>query len=317
MQGNIEEIKVARAKGALLGLAVGDALGTTLEFKPKDSYNPLTDMVGGGPFGLQPGQWTDDTAMMLCLSDSLIETGGMDLCDQARRYVRWVKQGENSCTGHCFDVGMTVREALSRFEKTGNPKAGSNNEYSAGNGSLMRIAPVGVFYANSNERIVMEAAAQSSLTTHGEERCLQACELMTLLIHRALNEKVLLDKHLFLSKALQDYIVFRPDCHPDIWAIAEGGFFIKSRDDIRGTGFVIEALEAALWCFMTSEHFEEGALLAANLGEDADTTAAIYGQLAGAFYGVQSIPVKWLNTLAWRNHIAETAVCLISQTKRL
>lgn len=140
-----KKYKIERAKGALLGLAVGDALGTTLEFKAKDSYTPLTDMVGGGPFMLEAGQWTDDTSMMLCLADSLIEMGGMDLRDQTERYIRWFRKGENSVTGHCFDIGMTVRDALARFEATGNPKSGSASENSAGNGSLMRLAPVPVF----------------------------------------------------------------------------------------------------------------------------------------------------------------------------
>ncbi|MCK8045318.1 ADP-ribosylglycohydrolase family protein [Shewanella sp. 1CM18E] len=310
---SFDEFKLRRAQGALLGLACGDALGTTLEFKPKDSYQPLTDMVGGGPFKLKAGQWTDDTAMMLCLADSLVEKGSLDLSDQAMRYLRWYQEGENSCTGTCFDIGNTVRDALMSYKRSAVPESGSTAEYAAGNGSLMRIAPVALFYANATEAEAMEAAAQSSKVTHAEQRCIEACELMTLLIHRILNSECLPHEHFFITQGVRDYLNYRPDCHADIRAICEGDFIDKPREAIRGTGFVIDAFEAALWCFCQSDNFEQGALLAANLGEDADTTAAIYGQLAGAFYGELAIPKGWLNKLAWQRHIADTASWLIAR----
>jgi ADP-ribosyl-[dinitrogen reductase] hydrolase len=121
-----------RYRGALLGLAAGDALGTTLEFKPPGSFEPIEDMVGGGPFGLRAGQWTDDTSMALCLAESLVERGGFDPTDQMRRYVRWWREGVWSSTGSCFDIGVTTRSALRRFEETGEPLAGSTDPHSAG-----------------------------------------------------------------------------------------------------------------------------------------------------------------------------------------
>ncbi|KLV07022.1 hypothetical protein ABT56_07515 [Photobacterium aquae] len=303
-------------RGALLGLACGDALGTTLEFKPKDSYSPLTDIVGGGPFGLNPGEWTDDTAMMLCLADSLIEKGGNDLKDQLERYTRWYQHGENSCTGRCFDIGNTVRNALVRHQVTGKAYSGVTDEYSAGNGSLMRIAPLALFYRDQCVSVAMEAAAESSRTTHGESRCVQACELMTMLIHRLLNTTDEQSPQMFLAHALADYFALRPDCHSDICYIAQGSYIDKTRDGIHGSGFVVASLEAALWCFAHSTSFEQGALLAANLGEDADTTAAIYGQLAGAYYGGAAIPVHWRQKLAWRHHIEDIALWLMRRPKR-
>jgi ADP-ribosyl-[dinitrogen reductase] hydrolase len=135
-----------RAAGALVGLAVGDALGTALEFSERDTDAPLTGMVGGGPFGLRPGEWTDDTAMALCLADSLLARRGLDQRDLIARFVRWWRAGENSCTGTCFDIGGTTRRALAVFERTGNPVAGSTNPQSAGNGSLMRLAPVAIYW---------------------------------------------------------------------------------------------------------------------------------------------------------------------------
>ena len=155
-----------RFRGCLLGLAAGDALGTTLEFRSPGTFEPIDDMLGGGPFGLQPGQWTDDTSMALCLATSLIERGGFDARDQMERYVRWWREGYLSSKGYCFDIGNTVSDALSRFERDGDPYAGSTDPQTAGNGSLMRLAPLPMYFGgNATEAIRMAAA--SSQTTHG------------------------------------------------------------------------------------------------------------------------------------------------------
>ncbi|MGL5048807.1 MAG: ADP-ribosylglycohydrolase family protein [Shewanella sp.] len=305
--------QISAAQGSLLGLACGDALGTTLEFKAKNSFKPITDMQGGGPFRLAAGQWTDDTAMMLCLADSLIEKGCHNLDDQISRYCRWHQHGENSCTGTCFDIGNTVAAALNRYRKTGEPKSGSQDPFSAGNGSLMRIAPIALFHHRHPVEIAMHAAAQSSQTTHAEQRAVEACELMTLLIHTLLNTEQPDEKNDFLIAALHNYRLLRPHCHSDIASIAKGSFINKSRDQISGSGFVIESLEAALWCFYHSDSLAQGALMAANLGDDADTTAAIFGQLAGAYYGANSIPQDWQSKLAWQQHIKNIAVLLIGR----
>ena len=135
-----------RYRGSLLGLACGDAVGTTVEFMPRGSFTPVADMVGGGPFNLKPGQWTDDTSMALCLAESLLRKGGFDAKDQMGRYLNWWKWGYLSATGDCFDIGMTVREALAIYEQNGDPFAGSTHPYSAGNGSMMRLAPVVLFF---------------------------------------------------------------------------------------------------------------------------------------------------------------------------
>src|SRR5690349_3303810 len=139
--------RIERYRGSLLGLAVGDALGTTLEFSSPGSFIPIEDIVGGGPFHLLPGQWTDDTSMALCLAESLIECKGFDPIDQLERYCRWYREGHLSSTGRCFDIGFTVRNALSRFERGREPYCGSEAPNTAGNGSIMRLAPVPLFYA--------------------------------------------------------------------------------------------------------------------------------------------------------------------------
>ena len=165
-----------RYRGALIGLAAGDALGTTLEFAPPGTFEPIDDMHGGGPFALEPGQWTDDTSMALCLADSLLECDGFDPVDQLRRFVRWYREGYHSSTGRCFDIGVTVRRALIRFETTGESWCGSTDPMSAGNGSIMRLAPVPLFFA-PNPGVAIARAGDSSRTTHGVNDAVDACRL--------------------------------------------------------------------------------------------------------------------------------------------
>jgi ADP-ribosylglycohydrolase len=286
-------------------LAVGDALGTTLEFKPPGSFEPIDDIVGGGPFVLRPGEWTDDTSMALCLAESLIERGGFDAIDQMQRYVRWYRHGHLSSNGRCFDIGNTVREALRKFEKTGEPFCGSDHPRAAGNGSIMRLAPVALFFAGT-PREAIDRAADSSRTTHGAPEAVDACRYLAALLIAAANGA---SKNELLAEPFEpvgDIWRERP-LSPKIAAVAAGSFKHRMPPDIRGTGYVVDSLESALWAFHRSRSFREGARLAVNLGDDADTTGAVYGQLAGAFYGENSIPSEWRRKLASRKLIVSFA----------
>lgn len=278
----------SRFRGALLGLAAGDALGTTVEFASLGTFEPMTDIVGGGPFGLAPGQWTDDTSMALCLAESIVEAG-WDPVDQLTRYVRWWRDGHLSSTGDCFDIGTTVAAALRRFEQSGEPWCGSTDPGSAGNGSIMRLAPA-VLGSAFDRRLALERAAESSRTTHGAPTAVDGCRYLAALLVGAiagLEKGALLDPGFFTEATT-----------PEIATIAAGSFHEKEPPRIRGTGYVVESLEAALWALDRSSTFEEGALLAVNLGNDADTTGAVYGQLAGAHYGAEAIPAHWVAQLA-------------------
>jgi ADP-ribosylglycohydrolase len=301
-----------RFLGCLLGLAAGDALGTTLEFKSPGTFEPITDMVGRGPFRLAAGQWTDDTSMALCLAESLIECGGFDARDQMERYVRWWREGHLSPTGECFDIGGTVSTALGKFLSYGDPYAGSDHPHSAGNGSLMRLAPVPMYYASDPGQAI-ERSAESSRTTHGALTCIDACRYMGGLIAGALagTSKDELLSARFAPPGAEGVWDDAPLC-PEIDAIAAGSFKEKSPPAIRGKGYVVDCLEAALWSFHTTDSFEAGALAAVNLGDDADTTGAVYGQLAGAFYGAGGIPDRWLEKLAMRELIEDYAARLES-----
>lgn len=290
--------RLNRARGCLLGLAIGDAIGTTVEFKPRGSFPLMTDMVGGGPFRLKAGEWTDDTSMALCLGASLLEKG-FDLHDQISRYVRWRRDGYMSSNGRCFDIGIATSEALSQFETNGNPEAGSTNPRSAGNGCIMRLAPVPIMYMNEPEKAASLSAEQSK-TTHGATECLDASRLFGEILVRALQGRASKTEILVSAQNTQ--------CSPSrLQDIAAGKYGKLERQQIKGSGYVVDSLEAALWCFYTTETFSDAVLAAANLGDDADTTAAITGQLAGAFYGEAGIPRSWLNKVAMGKEIGEMA----------
>jgi ADP-ribosyl-[dinitrogen reductase] hydrolase len=283
--------------GALLGLACGDAIGTTVEFSPRGSFKPVTDMTGGGPFNLKAGQWTDDTSMALCLAESLLTKGEFDPLDQMGRYLNWWQWGYLSATGSCFDIGMTVRDALARFERTGEAYSGSPDPMAAGNGSLMRLAPV-VLFAHPDLGMIHRLAADSSRTTHGAAEAIECCQLFAELISGAIAGKPKND-------LLRD-LTFVPQ-EAKVMAIAGAKFIVKAESDIKGSGYSVASLEASLWCFFNTDSFEDAVLRAANLGDDADTTAAITGQIAGAYYGASAIRADWVAKLSMRDEIEEMA----------
>lgn len=295
---------VDRFHGCLLGLACGDAVGTTVEFKPRGSFPPVTDMVGGGPFGLDPGDWTDDTSLALCLAASLVERDGFDPADQMERYVRWMQDGYYSSTGRCFDIGGTTSTALHAFLRSGDPFSGSTHPRSAGNGSIMRLAPVPMWYFPDLAQTV-HFAGESSRTTHGATECVDACKLFGAVLHRACSGT---DKETLLDKPFRG--LESPTLSPKIQSIANGDYREKTEQEIRGSGYVVDSLEAALWCFQNTDNYRDAILRAVNLGDDTDTTAAVCGQVAGAYYGVDDIPGEWLERLTMREEIRRLATAL-------
>ena len=296
--------QLERFRGCLLGLAAGDAVGTTLEFKAPGTFTPIDDMVGGGPFGLKPGQWTDDTSMALCSAESLIEQKGFVPVHQLEKYLQWYRHGHLSSTGRCFDIGNTVQAALLQFERTRLPYCGSTDPLSAGNGSIMRLAPVPLVFAQSPLEAIQKSG-DSSRTTHGATAAVDACRYLGALIVGAVNgvsrEELLSDRY----SPIPGYWDENPLCE-EINEIAAGSFKHRQPPEIKGTGYVVKSLEAALWAFYHSHSFREGCLLAVNLGDDADTTGAVYGQLAGAFYR-QGIPKSWRSLLAYSDLIESLA----------
>jgi ADP-ribosyl-[dinitrogen reductase] hydrolase len=288
-----------RAVGALLGLAVGDAIGAPREFARRDAMPPLRDMIGGGHFSLQAGAWTDDTAMALCLADSILASGKLDQHDLLQRFCRWLRCGENSCTGASFSIGITTYAALEHYERTGDPIARNDDPSRASNGSLMRLPPVAIHW--HRERSAAEAMArQQSITTHCAAAAVEACAYFTHLLLDAI-------------EGLPRERVLRPrewPAHDDVAAIACGAWTQKTRADIHSSGYVIHTLEAALWSVARSANFRDAVLTAANLGDDADTVAAVAGQLAGSLYGAAGIPAAWIERLVWSERIRALGAAL-------
>lgn len=291
-----------RARGAWLGLAVGDALGTTLEFSRRDSEPHHTEMTGGGPFRLAPGVWTDDTSMALCLADTLLATGEPDPRDLITRFISWWRGGDYSVTGSCFDIGNTTRAALERFERTDDPLAGDTSAHAAGNGSLMRLAPVALFYSGDRSAAGRAARLQSQ-TTHAAEECLDACEAFAHLLVDAFAGKP--KAELFDDAS--------SEASGQVAEILAGSWRAKSRAAISSSGYVLHTLEAALWAVDQASSFEEALVLAVNLGDDADTVGAVTGQLAGAIWGASAIPARWIDRLAWRDRLEMTGRALLQK----
>ena len=291
-----------RALGAFLGLAVGDAVGTTLEFQTRDTRPRLEDMVGGGPFNLPAGAWTDDTAMALALADSLAASETLDCRDLMDRFVGWWRNGDYSCTGHCFDIGITTRQALTRYRRTGDPFAGSTDPKSAGNGSLMRLSPVVLRFLHDRPHLV-SAAADQCRTTHAAKEAVDACRAFAEMLADAIAgapRATLLSSRSF-------------DGAPAIARVLAGSWRGRARHTVKSSGYVVDTLEAAIWSVARTADFRGAVLLAANLADDADTVAAVTGQLAGALYGLSGIPERWLDQVAWKDRLMDTAQRLLPE----
>lgn len=291
-----------RFRGCLLGLACGDAVGAPLEGLTRGTFPPVTTVTGGGTWGVSPGEWTDDTSMTLCLAHSLLERDGFDAKDQMDKYTAWMNTGYMSSRGGCFDVGATCAAALEQYQKTGDPFSGPVDPETAGNGCIMRLAPVPMYYYPHADRAVFYSG-ESSRTTHGARESVDACRLFGAMLLAA------------LGGAKRDDILFGNSFRnapsgtlsKTIHFLAQGVYRHKRESEVRGTGYVVESLEAALWSFLNSGSYEEAILNAVNLGDDADTTAAVCGQLAGAYYGESSFPREWLDRLVMAGEIRELA----------
>lgn len=308
--GKNSSILADRFRGCLLGLAIGDALGTTLEFKPRLEEESHLEITGGGVFNLKKGEWTDDTSMALCLAYSLLDQKAFNPEDQMQLYQKWYREGLFSSNGRCFDIGSTTSYAIELFERTGNPFSGPEDDRSAGNGSLMRLAPVPLFFASIPSDAILNAGL-SSKTTHGNQVAVDACRYFSALILGALSgekKDVLLDG---LYETSENYWSYYP-LSDTIVELIRSNYLDKKREEIKSTGYVKDSLEAALWAFGTTDSFEKGMIRAVNLAGDADTIGAIYGQIAGAYYGESCIPYRWIKSVKYNYYFYYLADELVS-----
>ena len=297
---------LSRARGALVGLAVGDAVGTTNEFKVASTFEPITDMVGGGPFLLKPGQWTDDTSMALCLADSLLAKGHYDSFDVMERYQRWFSKGYRSSTDRCFDIGGQVRAALFDFEHEQRVPVTAERSNRAGNGAIMRLAPVVIAGFEHREiREIVVTAGLSARETHYSVEAEAGTEVFAALLVGAL-----------LGWAPEHIInVGWASTGP---AFDEMAARVISTDpaeraswESETSGYIVHGLRLAVHGLLDFPSFKDATLAIANMGGDSDTNAAIYGQLGGAFYGIEAIPASWRSTLHQGEEIDALARALV------
>jgi len=298
-----------RFRGGLLGLAVGDALGAAAQGRPRGSFEPLSGMRGGGPHRLAPGEWTDDTAMAWCLAESLTEREGFSVEDQMARFVRWWREGYHSATGTCLGIGSRTRESLERYLETGDPLSTPAGPRRVGNRCLARLAPVPLFYAAASREQAVLFSGLSARTTHGSRDCIDACRLLGDVLWQVVSGASKHDALLTHSRKLVK--------EPAVRAVGRGDWRGKGEELIRAGDHVVDSLEAALWSFGTTGSFADAVLRAANLGEDAATTAAVCGQVAGAFYGAAAIPPSWLRVLAKRAELRRAADRLLAASLEL
>jgi ADP-ribosyl-[dinitrogen reductase] hydrolase len=240
--------------------------------------------------------------MALSLADSLIGNNGeLDPKDLAERFVRWWKHGENSVNGRCFDIGVTTRAALASYLQTGVPR-GDEAASAAGNGGIMRLAPVALAAHFDPDKAASLARAQSEVT-HASPECLDAAEALARILVAGISGagKAALDAAANLTFGCRK-----------VRAIVDGAYRDKKRGDIRSSGYVIDTLEAALWAVAGSDTFETAVLKAVNLGDDADTVGAVAGQIAGAIWGFEAIPQPWRDRLAWRAKLVDLATALMA-----
>lgn len=281
-----------RFHGALLGLATGDALAAATQFRKPGSFAPVGDLLGGGPFDLPRGAWTDDTAMTLCLAESLLERSGFDPRDQVQRYARWQQQGHLSATGQCIGISASVARALAAAQWRRQPFSGSHDPRQLPADPLTRVGAPVLFFFGSRTDAINQAAEQARTTAQAPDM-LAACRLFAAMLHAAIAGE---PREVILAPASQLWAPARPSAR--LTRLAQGAYRELDAEQLRPDGDGLDLLEAALWAFWRHDSFHDGALAAANLGGHADATTALFGQLAGAFHGAAAIPAAWRTGLA-------------------
>ncbi len=267
-------------RDAVYGVAVGDAVGLPVQFEYRDTYR-IMDMIGYGTYNMPEGSWSDDTSLTIATCDSIRRQGKVDIKDIRRRFEMWYNIGEYTPFRRAFDIGETCEEAI----RSGH---GLDDEWSNGNGSLMRIIPL-AFVPGITEQEIRQVSA----ITHAHPRAMNGCVYYIhiaqgLLQGRNLKELIMefvpAESHYFMAREIES----------------------KSRDEISSSGYVVDTFEAAMWCLLHTDNYKDCILLAVNLGRDTDTVAAVAGGLAGIMYGYESIPKEWIHKLQGKDVIEKT-----------
>ncbi len=289
-----------RFQGALQGLAIGDALAAATQYRRPGSFAAVGDLLGGGPFELPRGAWSDDTAMALCLAESLVETGSCDARDQVTRYWRWQREGHLSATGQCLGITASTAQALASAQWRHQPYAGSHDPQQLPPEALSRVVPV-VLHRFADPAQAVELAADVARTTSQAPLVLDACRLLAAMLLAALRgesraQVLSPPASVFAARALR----------PQVAAIGAEKC-LDGAPPADANGDVLAVLALARWAFGSTTNFRDGALRAVNLGGHSDVIGAVYGQLAGAFYGLSAVPRAWREVLVHSEQIAQLA----------
>ncbi len=312
--------KKDKVLGGLFGLAVGDALGVPVEFTKRSERKkqPVTDMIGYGTYARPPGTWSDDSSLAFCLAESLCQ--GFDLQDIAHEFCCWRDEGYWTPYGEAFDVGCTTDQAISRLNEGVNPvEAGGRDEFSNGNGSLMRILPLAYYVEKMSLEEQFELTHQVSCLTHCHQRSQMACGIYVRYAVNLLGGQEPVDAYKTIGAEVKKYysrLPYRREL-PHFTRILQADISELPEESINSSGYVVDTLEASLWCFLNSKSYEETVLKAVNLGDDTDTTGAVAGGLAGLYYGLAAIPERWLNSLARKDEIMNLAQRLYKRVSGL
>jgi len=316
----VEKFTEKQIESVLFGVAVGDALGVPFEFRPRGTFHAV-DMEGHGTHSQPPGTWSDDTSLTLCLAWAMSKHWDTEniLKETARGFLRWRDDAEFTAHGAVFDVGNATARAIHKLRKRVPPKkSGGDTVNDNGNGSLMRIAPIAFFVADKPQAERFDIVRQVSSITHAHPISVLSCIIYVEYLLRLLKgddkfaafeamQKEIMDA--LMNGTLKNY--FRneiTDCFMPL-ILPGNKWHTVDKSDIKSGGFVVDTLKASIWCFLTTENYRDAVLEAVNLGEDTDTTAAVTGGLAGAYYGIgnNGIPPKWIEALAKHETISDIA----------
>jgi ADP-ribosyl-[dinitrogen reductase] hydrolase len=304
-------VKFENIKNCFLGLATGDALGVPVEFRDRSFFKdqPVKEMLGYGTWNQPPGTWSDDSSLAFCLAESLVN--GYNLEDIGRKFVAWYSSGYWGAHHKLFDIGGTTRAALARIRDGADPKfAGEVDEDSNGNGSLMRIAPASIYFCNEPDTSLYERIKEVSSMTHGHFRSIFSCFIFSKYLIELFKGE---EKFSALEKTIDSVNEFARQNDFNLAEvkrfdrILSGSIQEAKVDSVHSSGYVLHTLEAAFWCFLTTDTYSEAVLKAVNLGGDTDTTGCVTGALAGLYYGENSIPMMWLIRLAREKDIIKLA----------
>ena len=300
-----------KIKSTFLGLAVGDALGVPVEFKSREeiSKNPVTEMIGYGTYNLPPGTFSDDSSLTFCLAEAL--TKEFNTKTIAENFLKWQRHNYWTARGNVFDIGIATRESLNRIENGTPPEqAGGADEYSNGNGSLMRISPLIFYLSDKNPIDRFQITRRVSSITHRHIRSIIACYYYTEFGIKLLSGRDKFQAYTELREEITDLLNSLSIDTKEIalfHRLLNENIFTLPEDAIQSSGYVIHTIEASIWCLLTTDNYKDAVLKAVNLGYDTDTTATITGALAGLLYGHEQIPAHWLDLLARREDIEELA----------